>query len=260
MDSLDWHTDRATLEWLVDLGATEAITDAPINRYELEAAKPKVKAKSAVLPPKDENPFPKLAPVNVDAVAEAELAVANCTTLSMLRDAMVGFQHCDLRKGARNLVFSDGNPEADLMIIGEAPGKDEDIKGTPFVGKAGQLLTKMLAAINIDREQHVYITNILPWRPPQNRDPKPDEVAMMMPFLRKHVELTAPKVLVCMGNHSCHAVIGKRGITKIRGQWDQGLGLPVLPMLHPAYLLRQPIAKRDTWMDLLKLQAKLKTL
>lgn len=170
---------------------------------------------------------------------------------------MAAFDHCELKRGARNLVFADGTPGARVMIIGEAPGREEDREGRPFVGRAGQLLDRMLAAIDLNRDSSVYITNVLPWRPPQNRDPKPDEIAMMQPFLRRHVELAAPDVLVVMGNISCQAVLGKRGITRLRGHWSEAFDKPVLPMFHPAYLLRQPVMKRETWADLLELKARL---
>ncbi|MGB3409310.1 MAG: uracil-DNA glycosylase, partial [Jannaschia sp.] len=192
----------------------------------------------------------------------AERLAAAAATLPALRDALAAYPYCDLRLGAKSLVFADGNPEARVMIIGEAPGRDEDREGRPFVGQAGQLLDRMLAAIGMARDatvaqDAVYITNILPWRPPSNRDPEPGEVAMMLPFLRRHVALAAPDLLVCMGNHACGAVLNKRGITRLRGQWAEGFGLPVLPMLHPAYLLRQPAAKREAWADLLSLRARL---
>ncbi len=245
----DWHDMRAALEWQIELGVTECIGDIPVNRYDIPAVAAKPAPPVAAVAP---GPAPS---VTADPVADAARAAAAADTLDALKDAMAAYPHCDLRKGAKSLVFSDGVPRSPVMIIGEAPGRDEDIQGKPFVGRAGQLLDKMLAAIDLDRTRNVYITNILPWRPPQNRDPKPEEVAMMMPFLRRHVALAQPSVLICMGNHSCHAVLGKRGITKLRGKWDQGLDLPVLPMLHPAYLLRQTQAKRDAWQDLLALRA-----
>jgi len=176
---------------------------------------------------------------------------------------MAEYDHCDLRKGARNLVFCDGVPGSRVMIIGEAPGRDEDRIGKPFVGRAGQLLDRMLAAIDLGRDREgtgsVYITNVLPWRPPQNRDPKPDEMAMMLPFLKRHIALAKPDVLVVMGNVSCQALLGKRGITRLRGHWSEAEGLPVMPMFHPAYLLRNPAAKREAWADLLDLRARLNT-
>ena len=180
-----------------------------------------------------------------------------------LAAAMQAFEHCEIKKGARKFVFSDGKPGARVMIIGEAPGRDEDQIGRPFVGQAGQLLDKMLAAIDMDRAaddpaQAVYIANVLPWRPPANRTPEPAEIAMMLPFLERHIALAAPDVLVLMGNTPCQALLGRAGITRIRGQWTEVLGRPTLPMFHPAYLLRQAIAKREAWADLLELKAKLK--
>ena len=149
------------------------------------------------------------------------------------------------------------------MVIGEAPGAEEDRVGKPFVGRAGQLLDRMFAAIGMGRENPaadaaLYITNILPWRPPQNRDPKPEEVAMMRPFVERHVDLVDPDLLILMGNHACQALLGKRGITRLRGTWTEALGRPALPMFHPAYLLRNPAMKREAWADLLDVQAKLR--
>ncbi len=246
---LDYHTARALIEWQIELGATDAIGDAPVDRYALPDTAPKAKKPAAqVVPDK---------PVQVDPVAVAKDAAKNAASLDQLRAAMDVFQHCELKRGARQLVFADGTPGARVMIIGEAPGRDEDREGKPFVGRAGQLLDRMLAAIDLDRRETVYITNVLPWRPPQNRDPKPEEIAMMKPFLERHVALAKPEVLVVMGNISCQAVLGKRGITRLRGQWDQALNLPVIPMFHPAYLLRQPQMKRQAWADLLELKARL---
>ncbi|MEM6308307.1 MAG: uracil-DNA glycosylase, partial [Pseudomonadota bacterium] len=180
MDAQEWYAARAMLEWQVELGATECIVDTPINRYNMPV-------KPAVATPQPAPHLTLQAPI--DPVAEAEKAAASATNLAQLRDVMAAYPHCELQKGARNFVFSDGVEGAPVMIIGEAPGRDEDMQGKPFVGRAGQLLDKMLAAIDWGRDKNVYITNILPYRPPQNRDPKPDEVAMMMPFLRRHVAL-----------------------------------------------------------------------
>ncbi|KMK66595.1 uracil-DNA glycosylase family protein [Puniceibacterium sp. IMCC21224] len=252
---LDWHSAHALLAWQVELGVTEAMCDAPVNRYEaaaeMVAAQASVAAVAATARPQTDDP-----------VAEAQRAAQSARTLDELAAAMTAYDHCELKKGARNLVFCDGTPGARVMIIGEAPGRDEDQQGRPFVGKAGQLLDRMFAAIGIGRDRTgdaaLYITNVLPWRPPQNRDPKPDEIAMMQPFLQRHVELAAPDILVVVGNVSCQAVLGKRGITRLRGQWDKAYDRPVLPMVHPAYLLRTPTAKHEAWADLLELQARLK--
>ncbi|MDD9720181.1 uracil-DNA glycosylase [Sulfitobacter sp. PR48] len=255
MESSAYHHDLALLEWQIELGAFEAIGDVPVNRYEVPAAVEKPKAAVAATP--------AVAPVpqaRVDAVAIAEQAAAAAATLEDLRAAMAAFEHCDLKKGARNLVFSDGIPGASVMLVGEAPGRDEDRAGKPFVGRAGQLLDKMLAAIDMGRdraEAPVYITNVLPWRPPQNRDPKPEEIAMMKPFLMRHIALAKPQVLVIVGNWSCQALLGKRGITRLRGAWTEAAGVPALPIFHPAYLLRSPEFKREAWADLLSLKAKL---
>lgn len=266
LSALDYHTARALLEWQVELGASEAILDAPFNRYEApqEAHKAK-KVATAPTAAQPAAPMPLQAAPKVDPVAVAETAAQAAQSLDALRAAMAAFEHCELKRGARNLVFSDGNPAARVMIIGEAPGRDEDREGKPFVGRAGQLLDKMLAAIDLSRtgeqpEQAVYITNVLPWRPPQNRDPRPDEIAMLRPFLRRHIDLIAPDLLVLMGNISCEAVLGRRGITRLRGSWQEAFDKPVLPMVHPAYLLRQPAAKREAWADLLSLKAKLEDL
>lgn len=252
--ALDYWSAKALLEWQVELGATEALCEAPVNRYELEAPAPKSKEPQK---PGMASPPPK--PKPVDPVAVARKLAKDAPALPSLRAALESFEHCELKQGARNLVFSDGQPGARVMVIGEAPGRDEDIQGKPFVGRAGALLDKMLGAIDLSREKNVYITNVLPWRPPQNRDPQPVEIDMMVPFLQRHVELAQPEIIVLMGNISCQAVLGKRRITQLRGQWDQAWGKPVLPMFHPAYLLRQPMQKRAAWADLLELKARLST-
>ncbi|MBT8474118.1 MAG: uracil-DNA glycosylase [Alphaproteobacteria bacterium] len=252
---MDSVAAQALLEWQIELGATEAIGDTPVNRYDAPAKLPKAKTPSA-----DPDPAPVEA---VDPVAVARGLAKAAQSLDELRDAMAAFQHCELRRGARNLVFADGEPSARVMIVGEAPGRDEDIEGRPFVGRAGQLLDRMFDAIGMDRTspdpaKSIYITNILPWRPPQNRDPEPAEMAMMMPFVERHIALADPDILVLMGNISCQALLGRKGITRLRGSWTEAQGRPVLPMFHPAYLLRNPAAKRDAWHDLLMLQKRLR--
>ena len=251
MDSeMGFHEAKALLEWQYELGATEAIGDVPVNRYDVPAVVEKPNPAS-VAPVADKHP-------DQDPVIVARAAAQAADTLEALQAAMAAFELCELKKGARNLVFADGKPGARVMIIGEAPGRDEDREGRPFVGRAGQLLDRMLAAIDLSREHSVYITNVLPWRPPQNRDPKAEEIAMMVPFLERHVALAKPDIVVLMGNFSCQAVLGKRGITRLRGHWTEALGHPALPMFHPAYLLRNPAAKREAWADLLALNARLR--
>ena len=248
--ALDYHTARALLDWQIELGVTETMCDAPVNRYELEVRAPKPKAA-------EQQGNAPMRPKKVDPVEVAKQAARAADSLTALRAAMDAFEHCELKNGARNLVFSDGQAGARVMIIGEAPGRDEDMQGKPFVGRAGQLLDRMLEAIDLSRDKNVYITNVLPWRPPQNRDPLPVEIAMLTPFLRRHVELAQPELLILMGNISCQAVLGKRGITRLRGKWDDAWGKPTIPMFHPAYLLRQPPMKRHAWADLLDVKAQL---
>lgn len=246
---------KAALEWQIAMGADEAIAEEAIDRYAVEAPAAKAQTPAAA---------PAVHQVEeVDVIAIARAAAEAASDLAGLEAAMAGFEHCGLKAGARQLVFADGQPDARVMIIGEAPGRDEDLQGKPFVGRAGQMLDLMFRQIGLSRdspdaEAALYITNVLPWRPPQNRDPEPAEMAMMMPFLQRHVALVDPDIIVAMGNHACEALLGKKGITRLRGTWSEALGKPVLPMFHPAYLLRNPAAKREAWADLLSLKARLR--
>ncbi|MEM9181478.1 MAG: uracil-DNA glycosylase [Pseudomonadota bacterium] len=251
---------RALLEWQIELGATDAIGDVPVDRFAMVAPDEQTSAKPASAANGTVVPSPAVAGGSTpDPIEEAEAAAGAVKTLEELQSALADYPHCELRLGARNLVFADGNPGAKVMIIGEAPGRDEDVQGRPFVGRAGQLLDKMLAAIGLSRQSFepdtsVYITNVLPWRPPQNRDPTLEEIGMMLPFMRRHVALADPDLVVLMGNISCQAALGRRGITRLRGTWTQAYGKPALPMFHPAYLLRNPAAKREAWADLLEIR------
>lgn len=252
----DWHAALAALAWQVEAGADETILDTPINRYELAAEAPKLQAAGTPT-------AVTAAPAGADPVALARAAADAAPSLPALRAAIAAFDHCELKKGARSTVFADGNPKARVLILGEAPGADEDREGRPFVGRAGQLLDRMFAAIGLSRtspdtETALYITNVLPWRPPGNRDPEPAEIAMLLPFLERHIALANPDVIVAMGNTPLFALTGAKGILRARGSWSQALGKPVLPMTHPAYLLRTPAAKREAWADLLSLQARLR--
>ena len=246
----DWHAALAALAWQVDLGLTEVIGDVAASAYDLpERAPGTYMPAPAVVPP-----------VSADPVEVARRLAALAPDLGALHAAIAGYAHCELKKGARSTVFADGNPSARVLILGEAPGRDEDMQGLPFVGAAGQMLDRMLAAIGLSRsspapENAVYITNVMPWRPPQNRDPEAGEIAMMLPFVERHVALVDPDVIVLMGNTPCVAALGQKGITRLRGNWTTAFGRPALPMFHPAYLLREPQRKRDAWADLLALQA-----
>ncbi|HMI95040.1 MAG TPA: uracil-DNA glycosylase [Micropepsaceae bacterium] len=196
------------------------------------------------------------------APGAARALAASCTTLAELRTALGNFDGCELKRTAKNTVFADGTPAGRIMLIGEAPGRDEDEQGLPFVGRAGQLLDRMLAEIGLDRSK-VYITNVLNWRPPQNRDPSPEEAAACLPFLHRHIELADPKLLILLGAVSARHVIGMTdGILRLRGNWQLyqngqlGRAIPTMPTLHPAYLLRQTAAKRLAWRDFLTISDK----
>ena len=261
--------DAAALKWLVEAGADEAIGETPGNAFAPPPIQdpiqpvvepvvepvvgPTAAPKSA--PPPAASPTvpldleaPSAAQANARALAEA------ASTLEELAAAMAEFDGCALKFTASNLVFGDGDPEADVMFIGEAPGADEDREGKPFVGVSGQLLDRMMAAIGLDRTS-VYITNILPWRPPGNRKPSPAEVLSCRPFVDRHIALVKPKVLVFVGGTSASTLLDtSKGITRLRGRWTSytvnGVEIPALPILHPDYLLRQPALKRETWRDL----------
>ena len=193
-----------------------------------------------------------------EAALSAREAAKSAKTLDELRDILARFDGCALKATATQLVFADGNPEARLMLVGEAPGRDEDIEGLPFVGRSGKLLDRMLAAVGLDRTS-VYIANIVPWRPPGNRTPTPQEQQICLPFIRRQIQLCDPDVLVCLGGPSAQALLGvKEGITRIRGRWfpfDTGTHeIRAMPTFHPAFLLRSPLQKRFAWRDLLAIK------
>ena len=218
--ALDAETALALLQWQAEMGADEPCLDAAIDRYDLPD-----RAEIAAAAPK---PAPAARPRDEaeDLTARAEAMAAGAASLTALAEAQEAFDGIELRKGARNFCFADGNPGARVMIVGEAPGEEEDRQGRPFVGRAGQLLDLMFQAIGlsrkaVDAEKAIYITNVLPWRPPQNRRPEPGEIAMMLPFLRRHVELVQPDMLVLMGNTPCIALLNQQGILKLRGTWTE---------------------------------------
>ncbi len=254
----DWDAALAALAWQVELGATDAIGDAPVDRFALAEAAP-TPARKPVPAQAGTSALPA---TSADPVAITTALAAAAATLPELAAAMAAFDGCDLKRGARNFVFADGNPGARVMILGEAPGQEEDREGRPFVGRAGQLLDRMFAAIGLSRAapdpaRAIYITNVLPWRPPQNRTPTAQEIAMFRPFLARHIALADPQVLVVMGNVPLQALLTTQGITRLRGTWTDWQGRPVMPMTHPAYLLRNPAAKREAWADLLAIEERL---
>ena len=253
----------ALLGWYVAMGADEAIALEPRDRTAPEAAEPR---RPLVVSPAPQPAAPQPAPLVAPAAAAAsarELA-ERAQTLAELEAAVRAFEGCTLKRPATNTVFADGNPAAPVMIVGEAPGGDEDRVGRPFVGRAGQLLDRMLAAIGIDRTG-AYITNVLFWRPPGNRKPTPDEIASCVPFLWRHIALVHPKVVVMAGGTSASTLLGRaEGITRLRGRWFDlavpGLAQPVpaLATYHPSFLLRTPARKGESWADLLSLQRRLR--
>ncbi|MFZ4408196.1 MAG: uracil-DNA glycosylase [Paracraurococcus sp.] len=259
----------AALRLQLDWGAEEALEDAPIDRTVARVTAPAAAAVTAAAGPTAARTAPALVTPSRAAIAtppgatRAAALAAQADSLPALRAAMAEFDASPLRETATNLVFADGVAESGLMLIGEAPGGDEDRLGRPFVGVSGQLLDRMLASIGLDRSRDFYITNILPFRPPGNRTPTDAEVALFLPFLLRHVVLAKPRHLVLLGGVAAKALLrSKEGITRLRGRWNQvtiseDQSLPALATLHPAYLLRNPAAKRDAWADLLLLQRSL---
>ena len=275
---LDSRQALALLKLYIEWGADEAIEPTPQSRLGATLLRPAQKAPEptrkpaapAPAPQLSEQPIPSfrpaaaparaLVPVDQAAVLSAREAARAAPDLAALQEALVRFDGVSLSRTATNLVFADGNPKARVMLVGEAPGADEDRLGKPFVGVSGQLLDRMMAAIGLDRN-FFYITNVCFWRPPGNRKPTDLELAAQKPFVERHIELVAPKVLVLVGAAAAQGLLGTtEGITRLRGRWFQytlgesGQPIPALPIFHPAYLLRQPAQKRETWRDLLKLR------
>jgi DNA polymerase len=246
----------AALDWYRAAGVDLAVGEEPVDRFAASAAPSRARPAAVAAP----------APVSAPAVAlslsadpsETAALAAGARTLEELRAVMDAYEGCSLKKRATQLVFADGNPEAEIMLVGEGPGEQEDLQGKPFVGRAGQLLDRMLASIGLDRTK-VYIANMVPWRPPGNRDPTPEEMALCTPFLLRQVELVAPKFLVTLGNVPTKSLFQTgNGITRMRGQWrDLTVGnhpVRALATLHPAYLLRTPASKALAWRDMLSLK------
>jgi uracil-DNA glycosylase len=195
------------------------------------------------------------------AFEDARALAASANTIAELRAALEGFTGCNLRHSAKTLVFADGNPDADVMFIGEAPGREEDLQGMPFVGRAGQLLDRMLAAIGLSRET-AYITNMIPWRPPGNRTPAAHEIELCRPFIERHIALAGPRIVVMLGNVASKSLLDTdKGILSLRGTWmsckSGDTEIPAMPTLHPAYLLRNPAQKRLAWADFLSLRERI---
>jgi len=244
---------RLQIEW----GADEALVEHPLDHLTPVNSAPAPARPTAPLPLK---PAPAAPPKPIPAGEQAQHVAAQAQSREELRRMLEQFDACPLRQTATKLVFADGNPDSGLMLVGEAPGAEEDLAGLPFVGTSGKLLDRMLASIGLDRSQYL-ITNLIPWRPPGNRPPTDMELAQCLPFLIRHIELTRPRHLVLLGALASQALTGRTdGIRRLRGQWLElnfpGLSQPVptLPMFHPAYLLRTHAAKREAWSDLISLK------
>lgn len=254
----------AVLDWYRAAGVDLAVGEDPVDRFAQPAPAPSPaqalrQAASAPTPP----PAPATAAITGDP-SEARKLAASAGSLEELKTILDAYDGCNLKFRATQLVFADGNPEAKIMLIGEAPGAEEDRQGKPFVGRSGQLLDRMLGAIGLDRTK-VYIVNTVPWRPPGNRTPTPEEMELCLPFLNRQVELVGPSLVMTLGGPAMQTVFKtSTGIIKMRGRWqDVAIGahaVPALPTLHPAYLLRNPAAKQQAWADLLSLKMKMDSL
>ena len=256
--------DFSTLQWYLEQGVTEILEETPVNRF---APSPRLDVKAEIPAAPSLNIIPDMPLGSAEARKEAVRLAAAANSLEELEAAIRSFDGLAIKKTATNLVFSDGNPKSPIMVIGEAPGADEDIQGKPFVGVSGQLMDRMFAAIGLSRANEdpaasLYISNILNWRPPGNRTPSPAEIEISLPFIERHIALIKPKLLVFIGNVPTKALLNTNdGITKLRGRWATylplnevgGAELPCLPTIHPSFLLRTPLQKKMAWADMLLL-------
>lgn len=269
----DQTNPAAILEWYDAAGVNLAVGEDSVDRFAASAKAKTARPKStsgAATPTQYPSAQDVALPIPAQPLDQQENAqgaaqlAAGATNLEELRAVMDSFDGLALKQRARQMVFADGNPEADIMFVGEAPGEEEDRQGKPFVGRSGQLLDLMLAAIGLDRT-NIYITNTVPWRPPGNRKPSPAETQTCLPFLHKHIALVNPKILVTLGAPAATNLLGRPvSITKVRGKWEtvniEGKAINLLPTLHPAFLLRQPAQKRPAWQDMLAIKSALRDL
>lgn len=272
----DTLSPEELLQFYIDAGADEAIGDETVDRTKFTETILSMPAVSADMPGRAPVDIPVLsggataatAPIGaIEAMEDARSLAAGAKTLDELRAALDSFKGLSIKRTATNMVFSDGNPAARVMLVGEAPGADEDRMGKPFVGVSGQLLDKMMAAIGLSREDNIYISNVINWRPPGNRAPDDKEIALSLPFIRRHIEIMNPALIILAGGVAAKALLEtNQGITKIRGRFIDftlpGLTAPVplMPIFHPAYLLRSPQHKSLAWSDLQKIRARLRDL
>jgi uracil-DNA glycosylase len=254
---------RQSLEWLIEMGADELIGELPVDLLAPREQKPAPPLRAAAAPFNEPRASLPRAASSEGVISDAAGLAAACASLEEISGALQRFDACPLQRTATNLVFCDGHPKARVMFIGEAPGREEDEQGKPFVGRSGQLLDRMLSAIGLSRHAEdpatsAFISNVIYWRPPGNRKPTEAETLMCMPFVLRTIELMAPEFIVCLGATPAQRLLGMtEGILKARGAWRNFRGTPVLPTLHPAYLLRQPAQKRLAWRDFLSLKRRL---
>jgi uracil-DNA glycosylase len=268
------------LHFYAEAGVDTPLADAPVDRFsQVETRRAPAQPAATTTRKSPPTAAKPAAPSNVPAasalnkasvpddakIAMARQMAAGANTLEELREQLAAFDGCNLKFTAKNLVFADGNPQAPVMFVGEAPGREEDLEGLPFIGRSGQLLNRMLEAIGLDR-QNVYIANTIPWRPPGNRTPTPLETEICRPFFERQIELADPKLLVALGGPAAKALTNaSEGILRLRGNWKthltvSGNQIPVMPTLHPAYLLRNAAQKRFAWRDFLNIKLRLRAL
>ena len=269
---------RELLHFYAEAGVDTPLEDAPVDRFsQVETKRVAASPAQAVRPSQQQRPEQPAASQPAPSILsktsvpdDAKIAMArqmasSAATLEELREQLAAFDGCNLKFTAKNLVFADGNPAAPIMFVGEAPGREEDLEGVPFIGRSGQLLDRMFAAIGLDRTS-VYIANTIPWRPPGNRTPTPLETEICRPFFERQIELANPSLLVALGGPAAKALTNAtEGILRLRGNWKahlttSGIQIPVMPTLHPAYLLRNPAQKRFAWRDFVNVKIRLRAL
>ncbi len=255
-----------SLRWLVEMGADEGVSNCAINRLGRMPGWPGRGAVSRSIHDNSQSPALVESGRQDFVSSEQRAEFENIRSLSQLKEMVENFELCGLRRTATKTVFADGNPEADVMLVGEAPGAEEDRSGLPFVGAAGQLLDRMLAAIELDRTS-VYITNLLFWRPPGNRNPTNEEIQQCLPLVERHIALIRPRILVLVGSISAKTLLRQsEGITRLRGRWYEyelvapKISIATTCIFHPAFLLRQPQNKREAWNDLIAIRERLNQL
>lgn len=268
--------DKAALQFYLDAGVDTFLGDEALDRFKLvETSAPTMPVLKQAAQDHKQAPAPTPVPLGKSEASKQSAALAKAAkTLDELQEAIADFEGISLKKTATNLVFSDGNPESSIMLIGEAPGADEDRQGKPFVGASGQLLDKILKCIDLDRTEEdpskaVYISNIINWRPPGNRTPAPAEIEVSLPFIERHIQLIKPKLIILCGGVSAKALLGTEdSVSKIRrAGWhdytpqtaelrEDSSSIPAIATYHPAYLLRTPAQKKAVWADMLQIQAK----